>query len=404
MAESAAEWVPIGALTAWAKNPRKNDHAVPRVVESIKRFGFAAPILARRADGEIIAGHTRLKAAQVLGLDKVPVRYLDLDPADAHLLALADNKLNEIADWDDAVLASLFAEMKSDGLDLVTTGFDDTEIDRLLAMANAETAPVVGEDEGPEATPETPVSVRGELYVLGPHRLMCGDATAVTDIEAAMDGALADLVFTDPPYNVSYVGRTANELTIENDSMSPEAFREFLREAFTSMFVVSKPGAGIYVCHADSEGENFRGAMREAGWLLKQCLIWVKDQFVMGRQDYHWQHEPILYGWAAGAAHRWCGDRKQTTVWHFDRPRRNAEHPTMKPVELIEHALANSAERGAVVLDPFGGSGSTLIAAARQGCVARLLELDPRYCDVIRRRWTKFARSAGVDPGEGALE
>jgi site-specific DNA-methyltransferase (adenine-specific) len=399
----AAIWAPLAAVHPWAGNPRDNAAAVDAVVASIRAYGFGAPILARQANGEIIAGHTRYLAAQQLGLPRVPVRFLDLSEAEARSLALADNKLGELATWDDVRLAALLQELSAQGVDLAPTGFTDDAIRDLLRAADEALAPVAGTDPGPEAPPEEPASVPGELYALGPHRLLCGDATVVTDLERVMDGARAAVVFTDPPYNVGYVGGTKDALTIANDAMDASAFRQFLRDAFASMLVVARPGAAIYVCHADTEGENFRGALREAGWLLKQCLIWAKDQFVLGRQDYHWQHEPILYGWAPGGAHRWHGDRKQSTVWSFDRPRRNAEHPTMKPVELVAHALANSSARGEVVLDAFGGSGTTLIAAAREGRVARVLELDPRYCDVIRRRWTTFARSAGVDPGPGAL-
>lgn len=401
--EVAAVWVDLRDLKPWEDNPRDNDAAVDDVIASIRMFGWADPIIARRADGEIIAGHTRYKAAVKMGMKRAPVRFMDLDPAKAHLLAIADNKLNEIATWVDRDLARVLKKLRDeDGLDVKVAGFEENELAKLLA--NLADVPPIGEDPGPDALPETADSVAGQLYELGPHLLLCGDATIVADVQKVMRGGTAHLVFTDPPYNVAYEGKTADALTIENDKMPNEAFRQFLRSAFASARTVTQPGGSIYICHADSEGENFRGAMREAGWLVKQCCIWVKDVFVMGRQDYHWQHEPILYGWAPGAAHRWFTDRKQTTVWNFARPKRNTEHPTMKPVELVEYAITNSTAREDVVLDPFGGSGSTLIAAARLGRAARLIELDPRYCDVIRRRWTKFAATANIDPGKGALE
>lgn len=330
-----------------------------------------------------------------MGADQAPQAVV------AHLFALADNRLGEIAEWDDEALSELLAEMKAKGADLATAGFTDDDLARLLAETAGSKG---GEDPGPSDPPAEPQSEMGMCYILGVHRLLCGDATLPADYAVLMGADRADLVFTDPPYNVAYEGGTDEALTIENDAMSSKDFRQFLQGAFAGLLGASRPGTGLYVCHADSEGENFRGALREAGWLFKQCVIWVKDQFVLGRQDYHWQHEPILYGWAPGAAHRWAGDRKQSTVWTFDRPRRNAEHPTMKPVELVEYALGNSSAPGDVVLDAFGGSGSTLIACAKLGRRARLLEIDPRYCDVIRRRWTAFARSAGLDPGPGALE
>jgi DNA modification methylase len=418
-----ASWVPIAALKPWARNPRKNDgHPVDAVAKSIERFGFVAPIVVWSARAQIVAGHTRLKAIEKLlradpsfvakgapGPGLVPVHWHEFaNDAEAEAYALADNALGELAGWDLGAAQQILEGIRSQdaALAAIVAGGSSSLSTLLDALDEADALAKVSGAEVPDAPalPETAVSELGQVYELGPHRLLCGDSTNTAEIERAMDGAPADAVFTDPPYNVAYTGKTKKALKIENDAMDGGAFRAFLLGAFGAMRAVAKPGAAIYVCHADSEGENFRGAMREAGWLLKQCLVWVKDQFVLGRQDYHWQHEPILYGWAPGAAHKWCSDRKQTTVWNFDRPRRNAEHPTMKPVELIEYALGNSTDRDDVVLDSFGGSGSTLLAAARTGRRARLVELDPRYCDVIRRRWTTFARTAGIDPGQGALE
>ncbi len=277
----------------------------------------------------------------------------------------------------------------------------------------------------------------GDVWQLGRHRLMCGDATILSDVEKLMDGQLAAMIFTDPPYNVNYQGGTGDKLTIKNDNMSAGQFNQFLHDAFTSMYAVTEPGGAIYVCHADSEGSNFRGALQETGWLLKQCLIWAKNQFILGRQDYQWQHEPILYGWKPGVAHKFFGGRKQgtvleesapiivkeddegalltftagiqtvtlrvpsfevlqagddslSTVWRFEKPVRNGEHPTMKPIGLCARAIQNSSRLGDVVADFFGGSGSTLMAAEQTGRTCLLMELDSVYCDVIIRRWEEF--------------
>jgi len=384
--EAAAVWVPITKLNPWAQNPRKNETAVEKVVESIRRFGFGAPILAR-PNGEVIAGHTRLKAAERLGLDRVPVRYLDLDPADAHLLALADNKLAEIAEWDQELLATILRDVAPE--EAALAGFGAEELAELLAELETPRTYLTDPDDVPD-TPEQPVTKPGDLWIMGRHRLLCGDSTRPEDVERLVDGQKMAMVFTDPPYNVDYVGGTKDALRIRNDSMSEEDFSRFLLAAHEAMLSHTEPGGAIYVCHADTAGHTFRHSLVEAGWLLKQCLIWVKQNFVLGRQDYHWQHEPILYGWAPGAAHRWFGDRKQSTVWPVDRPRRSEEHPTMKPVELVERALLNSSAPGARVLDPFGGSGTTLIACEKFGRSAYLMELDPHYCDVIIQRWQEF--------------
>jgi DNA modification methylase len=243
----------------------------------------------------------------------------------------------------------------------------------------------------------------GDLFALGAHRLLCGDATSLTHVARLMDGLRADLVFTDPPYNVDYVGKTGSALKIDNDKMDTKRFRAFLLAAFHVLFANAREGAPIYVCHSDTEGYNFRGAMIEAGWLFKQAIIWVKDSFVMGRQDYHWRHEPILYGWKPGAAHRWWADRTQDTVWEIPRPKRSVEHPTMKPVELVSRAIVNSSKPGDMVLDPFGGSGSTLIACEAEGRVCRIAELDPRYVDVIVERWETFTGRRAELVHEGSV-
>ena len=384
--KAAAIWLPIADLVPWDSNPRKNAAAVGKVAESIERFGFGAPLLARAEDRQIISGHTRLLAAKKLGLTHVPVRLLDLDPADAKLLALADNKLGEMAEWDEGMLGRILAELKASNVDLSASGFDSAEIDRLLAELDSERMADVEEDPVPDP-PETADSVPGTVYELGPHRLLCGDSTRAADVGKIVGGDRVSLLWTDAPYNVAYEGAAGSIL---NDNMSRERFRAFQLDAFRSCDSVLPAGAAFYLAHADTEGLAFRSAVEAVGWKLASCLIWRKDSLVLGRGDYHWIHEPILYGWKPGAPHRAVADRTQTTVWDVDRPKRSEEHPTMKPVPLIERALRNSSQAGDTVLDVFGGSGSTLIAAARSGRKALLVELDPKYCDVIRQRWERF--------------
>lgn len=386
LTEPAAIWLPLADLKPWDQNPRKNAAAVAKVADSIRRFGFGSPVIARQADRQVIAGHTRLLAAKQLGLTHVPVRLLDLDPADARLLALADNKLGEIAEWDEDALARVLEELKTEQVDLSASGFGAAEIDRLLADLAASRIEDVVEDPVPEP-PATPDSVPGTVYALGPHRLLCGDSTRAEDLQKLVAGDRVALLWTDPPYNVAYEGAAG---TIQNDDMSAERFQAFLTSAFKACDAVLPSGAGFYIAHADTEGLAFRSAVKAVGWKLASCLIWRKDSLVLSRGDYHWIHEPILYGWKEGAAHHAVEDRTQTTVWDCDRPRRSESHPTTKPVELIERALRNSTDAGQVVLDPFGGSGSTLIAAARTGRRCLTVELDPRYADVIRARWAQF--------------
>ena len=387
--KSAAVWVPIDDLVAWDRNPRQNDQAVDGVMRSIERFGFAAPVVARAEDRRIIAGHTRIKAARALGLAEVPVRFLNIDAGDADLLALADNKIAEIADWDEFGLAKIIQELEAAGEDFTGVGFDEDEVQRLIDLLGEPEEGLTDPDEVPDP-PEEPITEPGDLWKLGEHRLFCGDSTNVLHLEAVMGGQLADLWLTDPPYNVDYVGKTKDALTIDNDNMQDADFRQFLRDVYSAADAVMKPGAAFYIWHADSNGYLFRGAAVDIDWEIRQCLIWVKSTLVMGRQDYHWKHEPCLYGWKSGAAHTWNSDRKQTTVLEFDKPHKNEDHPTMKPVDLFQYQLCNSTKTGAVVLDSFGGSGTTIIAAERTKRAARLVEIDPRYCDVIVQRWEAF--------------
>ena len=405
MSEAAAVWVDIADLKPWASNPRDNSKAIAEVAKSIRRFGWGSPSVANKRDGEIIAGHTRFAAAQRLKLDKVPVRWLDLDPADAHALALADNKVGEVATWDDATLRQVLQELQdADASLLADTGFSDEE----LAALMGEVQPTVLEPEGepPEVDEAGPVhSVQGEVYQLGPHRLMCGDSTSVTAVERLMAGEKADCLWTDPPYGVAYVGKTKDALEIENDRLNPEQLTDFLRAAFNCALIVTAPGAAWYVA-AIADGPLFMAfatTLVEIG-VWRQMLCWIKSSMVMGRRDYQYQHEAIFYGWNPAGPHKWTSDRKQTTTLEFDKPSRNGEHPTMKPVELVEYCIGNNTDAGDIVLDLFGGSGTTLIACAQTKRTARLMELDPRYCDVIRRRWTRWAKANNVDAGTGALD
>jgi site-specific DNA-methyltransferase (adenine-specific) len=284
------------------------------------------------------------------------------------------------------MLALELSELQGLDFDLDLTGFSAEEIAALMPVEL--TDGLTDEDAVPEVSVH-PVTVPGDVWLLGKHRLMCGDSTSIEALERLCE-AKVDVWLTDPPYNVAYEGGTKEKLTIQNDSMGDEQFRQFLRDAYVAADAVMKPGAVFYIWHADSEGYNFRGAAQDAGWKVRQCLIWKKSSLVMGRQDYHWKHEPCLYGWKEGAGHLWAADRKQTTILEFDKPSRNGEHPTMKPVALFEYQLLNNTKGGDIVLDSFGGSGTTMIAAEKNGRIARLMELDPKYCDVIIKRWQDF--------------
>ena len=378
----------VDDLIPYARNARTHSaDQVAQLAASIREFGWTNPVL---VDGEngIIAGHGRVLAARKLSLDEVPVIELaHMSETQKRAYIIADNKLAEQAGWDAELLALELGELQAEGFDIDLLGFDETELGDLLELEPK--AGLTDDDAAPEVQAD-PVSQQGDVWRLGDHRVMCGDSLSLDEVSQLMDGHKADLIVTDPPYNVAYEGGTADKLTIKNDSMSGEAFYRFLLNAYTAMFASAKDGAGIYVFHADSEGTNFRKALTDAGFKLAQCCVWVKQSLVLGRQDYHWQHEPVLYGWKPTGAHRWYSDRRQSTVWNFDRPSRNDVHPTMKPVSLVEYPITNSSRGGDVVLDLFGGSGSTLIACEKTGRHARLMELDPRYCDVIIRRWQDF--------------
>ena len=377
----------------YPNNPRLNDEAVASLAKIIKDLGFRNPILVN-AQHVIIEGHTRLAACKLLGMEEIPcIVEDDLTPEQEAALRIADNKVAEIAEWDEDKLKVEMKMLQEAGFDLSLLMFEDDELDKLLggeSLSAGETEP----DAAPDV-PEVAESKPGEVYVLGTHRLLCGDSTKAEDVMKLIGAEEADCWLTDPPYNVAYEG--SNGLTIRNDSMEDVKFREFLRSAFGAAEKVLKPGASFYIFHADSEGYNFRGACHDIGLRVRECLVWKKNALVLGRQDYQWIHEPCLYGWKEGEAHSWYGDRSQTTVMEFPKPKKNDVHPTMKPVEMLVYLLKNSTQRGDTVLDTFGGSGSTLIACEQSGRVCRTMELDPKYCDVIRRRWAEFKFGEGCD-------
>jgi DNA modification methylase len=375
----------LDSIKPYPGNPRKNDAAVQAVANSIQAFGWRSPIVVDE-HGTIVAGHTRYLAAKKLGLEKVPVHVaVGLSPEQARAYRIADNQTANLSSWDDDKLIAELMGLQAAGVDLDLTGFTAEELSRLLETPAAE--PLADPDDVPEA-PAEPETTPGDLWVLGEHRLLCGDATNADDIARLMGDATADLLLTDPPYGVGYTGKTAAALTIANDDVADDgAYRAFLATALQAALGHVRPGGGFYVWHADVRGLPVRLAVRDAGLQVRQCLVWAKNAFVLGRQDYQWQHEPCLYGWTDGAAHTWLGDRSQSTCLAFDRPARNEAHPTMKPVEMIRALVRNSCKRGGVVLDPFGGSGTTLIAAEQEGRRAFLMELDPGYCEVAVRRW-----------------
>ena len=389
---------PIESLIPYARNSRTHSDAqVAQIAASIREFGWTNPVLID-AEGGIIAGHGRIMAGRKLGIKEAPCIVLEnLTDAKRRAYVIADNKLALNAGWDVELLKIELGDLKALDFDLSLTGFDPGELGNLLA----------DKTEGltdPDAVPETParaVTVLGDVWVLGKHRVMCGDSTSVDAMQTLVQGQLVDMWLTDPPYNVAYEGGTKEKLTIQNDSMGDDQFRQFLRDAFVTADTVMKQGAVFYIWHADSEGYNFRGACRDAEWIVRQCLIWKKSSLVMGRQDYHWKHEPCLYGWKDGAGHLWAADRKQTTILEFDKPSRNGEHPTMKPVALFEYQMLNNTKGGDIILDSFGGSGTTLLAAEKNGRHSRLMELDPKYCDVIVKRWQDFTGQKATLESDG---
>jgi DNA modification methylase len=383
-------------LIPYALNSRTHsDEQVAQLSASIREFGFTNPVLIDDRNN-LIAGHGRVLAARKLKMDTVPaIVVTGLDDRKRRALVIADNKLALNADWDIDALQVELEDLAGDFGELM--GFSQDELVSLLHKAGEG---LTDDDEVPEAK-DNPVAVPGDIWTLGKHRLMCGDATSIDQLELLCENQLVDMWLTDPPYNVAYEGKTADALVIKNDEMSATDFRQFLADSYTAADAVMKAGSVYYIWHADSEGYNFRGAAHDIGWTIRQCLIWKKQSMVMGRQDYHWQHEPCLYGWKDGAAHVWAADRKQTTTLNFDRPNRNAEHPTMKPVEPFEYQMLNNTKGDDLVLDSFGGSGTIAIACEKHGRRARMMELDLVYCDVIINRWQEYTGQQAVHVESG---
>lgn len=439
--------LPLDDLTEFQGNLKERDNVdIGKIIKSIKKHGFSFPFFVWNHDAinHVLDGHGRLKALQQMvahgeNIPELPIVYVDCrDEADAKEMLL---KLN-------SQYGKMTAESIKDFLGDLQIDFTELAIpDGFLDLSTLEEPKEkTDDDEAPEIDYEEPAqSEQGQVYELGPHRLMCGDSTSAEDMAILMNGAKADLIVTDPPYNVAYEGNhnplTQNEhnqgknRNIQNDKKNDQEFLEFLEKSFKNMFDYLKKGGVYYIWHADSEGFNFRKAVKDCGGVVRQCLVWVKNRIMMGRQDYQWKHEPCLYGWKEGAGHYWEGSRNLTTtiddrpnykkmskeelleeikklrgddlpstVIYEDRPSRSEEHPTMKPVKLFERLIKNSSKEEDIILDPFGGSGTTIIASQKLNRHARLMELDPKYCDVIRKRWTKYAKENGLEIGSGGLE
>jgi DNA modification methylase len=400
MDDLAIAWRPLGELIPYARNPRTHSDAqVAQIAASIREFGWTNPVL---VDGEngIIAGHGRVMAARKLGLERVPaIELAHMSEAQKRAYVLADNQLALNAGWDEALLRLELADLSEFGFDLGLVGFGEGELERLLAGGKEG----LTEDDDAPALPEQAVTRPGDLWVLGDHRVMCGDATVPADVERVLGGSLADMTWTDPPYGVNYANspkdkQRGKHRPILNDDLG-SGFEAFLQDACTNMLSVTR--GAVYVCMSSSELHTLQRAFTAAGGKWSTFVIWVKHTFTLGRADYQRQYEPILYGWPAGHDRYWCGARDQGDVWFFDKPARNDLHPTMKPVALVERAIRNSSKSRDIVLDPFGGSGSTLIACEKTGRHARLVELDPKYCDVIVQRWQDWAGATAVLEGDG---
>ena len=396
------QW-PVDRLIPFARNSRTHsDEQVAQVAASIAEFGFVNPILVG-PNGVIIAGHARLLAARKLKLTEAPVIVLaHLSEAQRRALVIADNRLAEGAGWDEAMLRVEIEDLKTEDFDLDLLGFSQDELDAILADPEEAAAGHTDEDAAPEV-PETAVTVPGDVWVLGEHRLLCGDSTQIESVEKVLAGGLADMVFCDPPYNVNYGATMKDKLRgkdrkIANDNLGND-FEKFLYDACVNILVVAK--GAVYICMSSSELHTLEKAFREAGGHWSTFVIWAKNTFTMGRSDYQRQYEPILYGWKEGTDHFWCGARDQGDIWFIKKPHVNDLHPTMKPVELVERAVRNSSKTRDTVLDPFGGSGTTLIACERTRRQARLIEMEPKYCDVIARRWQEHTGQMATLEADG---
>ena len=388
----------INSIQPYINNPRKlKDSAIEKVAKSIKEFGFRQPIVVD-TNRIIVVGHTRYRASKKLGLKEVPITIAEnLTQEQINAYRIADNRTNEEAEWDLELLKTEIKELELADFNLDLTGFDEDQLNNMLFE---EKQGLTDEDEVPEA-PEELITKLGDIWKLGNHKLICGDSTILNNYEKLFNENKADLLMTDPPYNVDYEGKTKDKLTIQNDSKNDDDFLQFLTDAFNNCAIHLKLGCSFYIFHSDWYGLEFRQSIKNSDLELKQNLIWAKNSMVMGRQDYQWQHEPCLYGWKRGASHSWYSDRKQTTIIKYDRPSKSKLHPTMKPVGLVEYLIKNSSKQEDIVLDPFLGSGTTLIACEKQSRICYGIELDPKYCDVIVKRWEQFTgKKAELENGQ----
>ena len=388
---SEMQLVDISKLIPYQNNARTHSkEQINKLRSSLREFGFVNPVIIDR-EYNVIAGHGRIAAAREEGIAQVPCVFVDhLTEAQKKAYILADNRMALDAGWDEDLLRVELEALEEMGYDLGLTGFDDKELAALFPAKEAKEDDFDVENELQKPT----FTKAGDVWILGRHRLVCGDATDPAVYDVLMDGTKANLVITDPPYNVNYEGSAGK---IQNDNMADEKFYEFLLAAFQNMEKVMAPDASIYVFHADTEGLNFRRAFADSGFYLSGCCIWKKQSLVLGRSPYQWQHEPVLYGWKKNGKHQWYTGRKETTIWEFDKPKKNSDHPTMKPIPLLAYPIGNSSMANSVVLDPFGGSGSTLIACEQTERICRTIELDEKFCDVIVNRYIEqISSSDGV--------
>ncbi len=366
-------------------NPRKDlkpgDAEYEKLKRSIEQFGYVEPVIWNQTTGRVVGGHQRLKVLMDMGMTEVDCVVVEMDEEKEKALNIALNKIS--GDWDKDKLALLIADLQGADFDVSLTGFEPAEIDALFKDTLKDGVKDDDFDVGAELAQPT-MTKPGDVWTLGRHRLICGDSTKAETYDLLMGGTKANLVITDPPYNVNYEGSAGK---IKNDNMADEAFYNFLLDAYTQMHSAMADDASIYVFHADTEGLNFRRAFADAGFYLSGCCIWKKQSLVLGRSPYQWQHEPCLYGWKKNGKHQWYTGRKETTIWEFDKPKKNGDHPTMKPIPLLAYPIMNSSMSNSVVLDPFGGSGSTLIACEQTDRICYTVELDEKFCDVIVKRY-----------------
>ena len=373
-------------------NPRKDlkpgDAEYEKLKRSIEQFGYVEPVIWNKTTGRFVGGHQRLKVLMDMGITEVECVVVEMDESQEKALNIALNKIS--GDWDKDKLALLIADLQGADFDVSLTGFEPAEIDDLFKDTLKDGIKDDEFDVDTELQKPT-FSKAGDVWSLGRHRLVCGDSTKAETYDLLMGGVKANLVITDPPYNVNYEGSAGK---IKNDNMADEAFYNFLLDAYTQMHSAMADDASIYVFHADTEGLNFRRAFADAGFYLSGCCIWKKQSLVLGRSPYQWQHEPCLYGWKKNGKHQWYTGRKETTIWEFDKPKKNGDHPTMKPIPLLAYPIMNSTMSNAVVLDPFGGSGSTLITCEQTDRICYTIELDEKFCDVIVKRYIEQVGSS----------